>query len=184
MINKKDNKDKVFYSIYDFPIGKIFIASTQRGVLALFLNHEKKFFSWLNQHFDKNNLYHLQEYNDYLADQLKEYFAGYRQSFEVNLDLRGTEFQKKVWRELQKIPYGKTVTYKELALKVGGANYARAVGGANNKNPISIIIPCHRVIGSDGSLIGYAPGLTIKARLLQLEQYGQTLFNLNFQSQK
>ena len=104
-----------------------------------------------------------------LQKQLSEYFSGSRKSFSMKLDLQGTEFQKRVWNELTKIPYGKTITYKELAVRLGNVKSIRAAGTANGANPIPIIIPCHRVIGSDGSLTGYAGGLEMKEKLLQLE---------------
>lgn len=101
--------------------------------------------------------------------ELTEYFAGYRTHFEVPLDLRGTEFQLEVWRELQLIPYGTTVTYGEIAKHLLMTNGARAVGLANGQNPIAVIVPCHRVIGHKGQLTGYAGGLDRKAWLLKHE---------------
>ena len=101
--------------------------------------------------------------------QLDEYFAGKRKEFDVPTRLEGTEFQKRVWNELKNIPYGKTVTYKDIAEAVGCPKGYRAVGLANNRNPISIIYPCHRVIGSNGSLTGYGGGLDVKEKLLALE---------------
>ncbi|MBX9670128.1 MAG: methylated-DNA--[protein]-cysteine S-methyltransferase [Candidatus Obscuribacterales bacterium] len=101
--------------------------------------------------------------------ELTEYFAGKRQEFSVPLDFLGTEFQKKVWTALLTIPYGKTKTYAEIALQIGNPKAVRAVGAANGKNPISIIAPCHRVIGSSGALTGFAGGLSKKAFLLKLE---------------
>lgn len=102
--------------------------------------------------------------------QLDEYFAGKRKEFDVPTRLEGTEFQKRVWNELKNIPYGKTVTYKDIAEAVGCPKGYRAVGLANNRNPISIIYPCHRVIGSNGSLTGYGGGLDVKEKLLALER--------------
>ncbi len=102
--------------------------------------------------------------------QLSEYFAGQRTCFDLPLFVEGTPFQKKVWAELQKIPYGETISYGELARRCGNAKACRAVGMANNKNKIAIIIPCHRVIGSNGKLVGYAGGLDIKSKLLELER--------------
>lgn len=102
--------------------------------------------------------------------QLKEYFDGNRNSFDIPISANGTEFQIKVWKELLKIPYGKTATYKEIAENIGNKNASRAVGMANNKNPIAIIIPCHRVIGSNGDMTGYAGGIKIKKFLLDLEK--------------
>ena len=104
-------------------------------------------------------------------EQLEEYFEGKRREFDVSCKPEGTEFQQKVWNCLQKIPYGETRTYKEIAVLLANPNASRAVGSANNKNPIPIIIPCHRVIGSKGALVGYAGGLDIKTFLLNLEGY-------------
>lgn len=101
--------------------------------------------------------------------QLKEYFAGELKEFDVEIYQEGTEFQQRVWSELMKIPYGKTVSYNDIAKKVGGRNMMRAVGAANGKNQISIIVPCHRVIGSDGKLTGYASGMWRKEWLLKHE---------------
>ncbi|WP_414732682.1 methylated-DNA--[protein]-cysteine S-methyltransferase [Acetobacterium carbinolicum] len=102
--------------------------------------------------------------------ELQEYFAGTRKRFDLPLSPQGTDFQQKVWKALQDIPYGAVVSYKDIALAIGNEKACRAVGGANNKNPIAIIIPCHRVIGADGSLVGYGGGLEIKRRLLALEK--------------
>lgn len=103
------------------------------------------------------------------AEQLTEYFNGLRRSFTVPLRPAGTPFQRRVWEELQKIPYGETTTYGQIAQKIGRPTAARAVGMANHKNPIAVIIPCHRVVGANGSLVGYAAGLPMKRRLLDLE---------------
>ncbi len=102
--------------------------------------------------------------------QLEEYFEGKRRDFDLPLAPIGTPFQQKVWQVLQTIPYGETRTYKQIAEQVGNPLGCRAVGMANNKNPIGIIIPCHRVIGTNGKLIGYAGGLDLKSRLLDLEK--------------
>lgn len=102
--------------------------------------------------------------------QLDEYFQGKRTTFSLPFKLTGTPFQLAVWKELQNIPYGKTTSYKEIAQKINKPKACRAVGMANNKNPLPIIIPCHRVIGSNGKLIGYAGGLKLKNYLLELEQ--------------
>ncbi|MFL0246326.1 methylated-DNA--[protein]-cysteine S-methyltransferase [Candidatus Clostridium stratigraminis] len=103
-------------------------------------------------------------------EELQEYFDGKRQVFDLPLAPEGTEFQKKVWKVLQEIPYGKTYSYKDVAIKVGNEKACRAVGMANNKNPIAIFIPCHRVIGSNGKLVGYAGGLDVKEMLLTMEK--------------
>lgn len=101
--------------------------------------------------------------------QLGEYFDGERTEFDLPLAPDGTEFQRRVWQELRRIPYGRTISYGELARRVGNPRASRAVGAANGKNPISIVVPCHRVIGADGSLTGFGGGLPVKRRLLQLE---------------
>lgn len=105
-----------------------------------------------------------------VVSQLREYFDGKRQSFDVPMEPVGTEFQKKVWVALGEIPYGETRSYGEIARAVDSPRAARAVGLANNKNPIPILIPCHRVIGSDGTMVGYGGGLDTKKFLLELEQ--------------
>ncbi|MEI7546978.1 MAG: methylated-DNA--[protein]-cysteine S-methyltransferase [Actinomycetota bacterium] len=104
--------------------------------------------------------------------QLDEYFAGTRTDFELPLDPVGTEFQQAAWMELRKIPFGGTISYGEQARRLGDANKSRAVGAANGRNPLSIVVPCHRVIGANGSLIGFAAGIDIKQWLLQHEQRG------------
>ena len=101
--------------------------------------------------------------------QLQEYFAGTRRRFELPLAPGGTPFQLKVWRELLKIPYGRTITYAELAGRIGNEKACRAVGAANGRNPLPIVVPCHRVIGADGSLTGFGGGIEAKRRLLVLE---------------
>ena len=101
--------------------------------------------------------------------QLREYFAGQRRHFTLPLAPGGTPFQRRVWQELQKIPWGTTASYREIAQRIGQPTAVRAVGAANGRNPVAIVIPCHRVIGSDGSLTGYAGGIATKRRLLQHE---------------
>lgn len=102
--------------------------------------------------------------------QLEEYFCGKRREFDIPIRLNGTEFQKAVWNALLTVPYGKTASYKDIAAMIGKPKAARAVGGANNKNPIIIIVPCHRVVGADGGLTGYACGTDIKQTLLNIEK--------------
>ncbi len=111
------------------------------------------------------------------VQQLDEFFAGDRKSFDVPLDLRGTEFQVATWQSLAKIPYGETATYGEQAKLLGRPKAVRAIGAANGRNPVSIVLPCHRVVGADGSLTGFAGGLDAKRFLLDLEQ-GKTQLNL------
>ncbi len=105
--------------------------------------------------------------------QLEEYFAGTRQEFDVPLDPVGTEFQKAAWEQLRRIPFGETISYGEQARRLGDPNKSRAVGAANGRNPLSIIVPCHRVVGANGDLIGFAAGLDVKQWLLHHERGGQ-----------
>lgn len=116
-----------------------------------------------------------------VIEQLEAYFAGELSEFDVDLDLVGTEFQRRVWAALRTIPYGQTCTYGEIAAQIGSPNASRAVGMANGRNPVGIIVPCHRVIGSTGGLTGYGGGIERKRALLDLEKYRShppvTLFN-------
>lgn len=109
---------------------------------------------------------------DQACMEIDEYLAGERRNFTFPIRLEGTDFQIRVWKELMEVPYGETITYKELAIRVENPNAIRAVGGANNKNKLPIVIPCHRVIGSNGKLVGYAGGIDIKERLLMIERKG------------
>lgn len=108
--------------------------------------------------------------NPELARQLEEFFAGGRRTFDLPLAPKGSEFQKRVWAELVKIPFGETISYGELARRIGNPSASRAVGRANATNPIALIVPCHRVIGSNGTLTGYAGGIDLKDRLLTWER--------------
>ena len=146
---------KIFY--YDTYAGRIGIAEEDGAITHLIFSER----DWTVEETDL-----IKETNR----QLVEYFAGKRKEFDIPTRLEGTEFQKRVWEELRKIPYGKTVTYKDIAEAVGCPKGFRAVGLANNRNPISIIYPCHRVIGSNGSLTGYGGGLDVKEKLLELER--------------
>lgn len=144
--------------IIDTPLGKTKIEGTIDGVSSIVvLNDDIK----VSQSIPEE----LQD----CATQLIEYFNGEREQFNIKLNPEGTEFQKKVWNELLKIPYSKTISYLELSKKLGDVKAIRAVANANGKNPIWIIIPCHRVIGSDGSLTGYAGGLHRKKWLIDHE---------------
>lgn len=105
-------------------------------------------------------------------EQLTEYFCGKRREFDVPLSLKGTAFQEKVWQALRQIPYGETRTYGEIACRIGNPKACRAVGGANHNNPVMILVPCHRVVGADGSLTGFGGGIQVKKYLLDLEKTG------------
>ncbi|MBC2856042.1 methylated-DNA--[protein]-cysteine S-methyltransferase [Cetobacterium sp. 2A] len=112
-----------------------------------------------------------------IIKQLSEYFIGERLEFNIPILLNGTEFQKNVWKELIKIPYGETATYKDIAVRIGNPKAVRAVGGANNKNKIAVVIPCHRVIGMSGKLVGYAGGISKKEWLLNHENKNKKLID-------
>ncbi len=112
------------------------------------------------------------ELSDKAYEQILEYLNGTRKKFDLPIQMEGTEFQKKVWDALLTIPYGETRSYKEIAEQIGDVKATRAVGMANNKNPIAIVVPCHRVVGANGTLTGYAGGLDIKKKLLELEKNG------------
>jgi methylated-DNA-[protein]-cysteine S-methyltransferase len=143
---------------YYSPIGTIRIESSEKGISGLVF-------------IDKAEGEELRaDFRDSpFSTQIDGYFNGKRKIFDLPLDLKGTEFQKKVWNELLKIPFGKTISYKELSIRMDNLKAIRAVAAANGANPVSIIVPCHRVIGSDGSLTGYAGGLWRKRWLLEHE---------------
>lgn len=152
------------YTVLPSPIGELLVIDEGRGLSGLLLpgpdgRAVRPGDGWRHDsdHFDE------------VGRQLDAYFAGRLRTFTVPLDVRGTEFQRRVWQGLRDIPYGETVSYGQLARQVGQPGAARAVGLANNRNRIPIIIPCHRVIGADGSLTGYGGGLDRKRQLLTLE---------------
>jgi methylated-DNA-[protein]-cysteine S-methyltransferase len=146
---------------YNTDIGKIGIADNGKAITNIYFNESPKL---EDTEIKETDL--LKE----AAQQLKDYLAGKRKNFNIPLMPEGTEFQQKVWKALQQIPYGETCTYGEIAKKIGNPKACRAVGMANNKNPIGIFIPCHRVIGANGKLVGYAGGLEMKEHLLAIEK--------------
>ena len=155
----------VRYSIMDSPLGSLTLASSARGLVSVQFG--------LNMSPDGiiDDAANLEA-----TEQLREYFDGKRMQFDLLLDVSGTPFQQAVWSELRKIPYGSTRSYIDIARSLGKPGAARAVGMANHENPIAIVIPCHRVVGSDGSLTGYAGGLHLKKQLLGIETQNQLLF--------
>ena len=154
-----------YYSRMQSPVGPLLIAVSDHGLV--FLEFER---GELPRKTAKNirREESAAKTQDYVAE-LREYFAGKLRKFTLPLDLRGTPFQLKCWRALLEIPYGETRTYADIARAVGCPQGFRAVGLANNRNPIAIVVPCHRVIASDGTLCGYGGGLEIKRKLLELE---------------
>ncbi|HTV78342.1 MAG TPA: methylated-DNA--[protein]-cysteine S-methyltransferase [Steroidobacteraceae bacterium] len=153
------------YTTMESPIGVLKLIGSDRGLSAVLWEHEDSIPAQFGE-------LAAQPHHPLLCQarqQLEEYFAGTRTRFTVKLDLAGTRFQNSVWNALRTIPFGETRSYAQIAGQIGRAKAVRAVGAANGRNPIPIIVPCHRVIGADGSLTGFAGGLGIKARLLALE---------------
>ncbi|MCS6968283.1 MAG: methylated-DNA--[protein]-cysteine S-methyltransferase [Cytophagales bacterium] len=147
--------------IYCSPIGNMLIRATEVGICGLTIGSEPA----LQDDLAQQNPFIRQA-----IEQLDAYFAGVQKHFDLPLDLQGTPFQQRVWQELQRIPFGHTITYAQLAARIGQPEAVRAVAAANSRNPVWIIVPCHRVIGTDGSLTGYAGGLWRKEWLLNHEQ--------------
>jgi O-6-methylguanine DNA methyltransferase len=157
--------ETLYYSRMDSPIGPLNFAVSEKGLVALefergdFPPKKSKTIVW------KESAVKIVPY----IRELEEYFAGKRRQFTFALDLRGTPFQLHCWRALLAIPYGETRTYADIARTVRKPQAFRAVGMANNRNPIAVVVPCHRVIASDGTLCGYGGGLDVKRKLLELE---------------
>lgn len=145
------------YSVITTPIGNIKIEEQDEKITGISYTEERP--SYADTHVLKE-----------AQKQLNEYFEGRRKIFNLPLNPAGTEFQHKVWSALKEIPYGEIRTYKQIAEQIGNPSACRAVGMANHKNPIMIVVPCHRVIGSNGALTGYASGIDIKEKLLDLEK--------------
>ena len=154
----------IYYYNWMSPLGKLLLVANASGLRAIRFEGREKFSppqpDWI---------YGEEPFRD-LMKQLEEYFAGARTAFDVPLAPPGTPFQHEAWNGLQKIPYGETISYAELAQRIGRPKAVRAVGAANGANPIPILSPCHRVIGSNGSLVGYGGGLDIKKALIALEK--------------
>lgn len=150
------------YFFYTFPgVGKLAVAAADGSVTDL---HFERSDDWPQKYAEEETPLHRE-----VQRQLAEYFAGLRKNFDLPLVLSGTDFQKRCWQALREIPYGETRSYGDIARAVGSPKAFRAVGMANHRNPIAIIVPCHRVIGSGGSLTGFGGGLDVKAFLLGLE---------------
>lgn len=149
------------------PVGTLKLVAHETALVAVL---------WENENPKRVRLAELVEQADHpilleTQKQLTEYFAGKRQQFDLPLDFAGTEFQQKVWQALLSIPFGETRSYRDIAEQIGNIKAVRAVGAANGKNPISIIAPCHRVVGTNGKLVGFAGGLDNKGILLRLEKH-------------
>jgi methylated-DNA-[protein]-cysteine S-methyltransferase len=147
------------------PVGKLKLVASEKGLVAILWENDDPRRVVLGDLRNDDRQPILVE----TERQLKEYFEGKRQGFSIPLDMRGTPFQKSVWEALLAIPFGETRSYSQLAKRVGRPNAMRAVGGASGRNPLSIVVPCHRVIGSSGKLTGFAGGLEAKEQLLKIE---------------
>jgi O-6-methylguanine DNA methyltransferase len=163
--------ETIYYSSFNSSLlGKVFVASTERGVCMVdFLKSEKAFLTRLKEKFSGEIVRNDQK-NKNVLNQLKKYLEGELQRFDCKLDFKGSPFQKRVWLALAKIPYGQTRSYKEIARAIGHPKAFRAVGNANGQNSIPLIIPCHRVIESNGGLGGFGHGIGVKRRLLDFEK--------------
>lgn len=163
--------ERIYYSSFNSPIlKKVFVASTNKGVCAVdFLTSEQSFLKNLRKQFP-GEITRDDRKNQKVLTQLKRYLKGELENFDCPLDMKGTSFEKKVWSALKKIPYGRTRSYRDIAKSIGHPKAFRAVGNANGSNPIPLIVPCHRVIESNGGLGGFGHGLKVKKRLLDLEK--------------
>jgi len=177
--------EQTFFTLMGSPLGKILLAGNEQGLTQVSFREGK------NPLIPKPDWQRDEDVWATAVAQLTAYFAGELQTFDFPLAPKGTPFQQKVWAYLQTIPYGRTTTYGTIAQELGNPKSTRAVGAANGRNPIAVIIPCHRVIGSDGKLTGYAGGLQIKAALLGLERNGRlgtnqklSLFQLDADSRR
>jgi methylated-DNA-[protein]-cysteine S-methyltransferase len=159
------NSENLFYSLAKISGIHFKVFTSKKGIRKIFMNNR-------DGKIKRANLTKLNHDDPYMFNvfgELTEYFNGERKKFTVPLDINGTEFEKKAWQELRKIPYGKTASYKEIAEKLGNVKAVRAVGRVIGFNPVPIIIPCHRVINFNGNLGGYGCGIEVKEKLLELE---------------
>lgn len=154
------------YAVIHTPMGPLTVASTDKGIASI----------QFGKSVPDGAIAEESAARETVKQQLTEYFQGTRTRFELPLDIEGTPFQRAVWDELLRIPYGETRSYGDIARAIGKPGAARAVGLANHDNPVAVVIPCHRVVGRDGSLTGYAGGLHLKAQLLSIERRHRTLF--------
>ncbi len=153
----------MFFTSFDSPVGELVLVGDENALHGLYMQEGRTAVT-VRDDWKRDEA----PFSD-ARDQLDEYFAGGRTTFDLPLAMEGSPFQRRVWRALQDIPYGETISYGELARRVGEPATPRNVGSANGRNPVSVIVPCHRVIGADGSLTGYGGGLERKRILLDLE---------------
>ena len=155
--------ETILYTTFDSPVGELLAVGDERSLTKLHMQDSRRP-TRVGADWERDDGRFAG-----LREQLGEYFAGERREFDLELELRGSEFERRVWNALREIPYGETRAYGQIATAIGAPGRARAVGAANGRNPIAVVVPCHRVIGADGSLTGYAGGLQRKRLLLDLE---------------
>jgi len=160
---------RIYVSELNTPVGTLHLASSDQGVVCISLSGKEDLLRDLQGRIPGTKIEENASKNERVIKQLKEYFSGTRKDFDLPLHPIGTEFQKLVWRQLCQVPFGQTASYKEIAERIGRPKAMRAVGQANHRNPIPIIIPCHRIIGSNGHLVGFGGGLDKKRFLLSHE---------------
>ncbi|MFC6332797.1 methylated-DNA--[protein]-cysteine S-methyltransferase [Paenibacillus septentrionalis] len=147
------------------------LAATEKGLCYIDIDHNyEELQAWHSKYAKESELIENPSYMSGYIEQFKQYWDKQRTVFDLPLDMRGTDFQKRVWQALVEIPFGKTVSYRDIAETIGNRKAVRAVGGAIGKNPVLIVVPCHRVIGSSGKLTGFSAGLDLKEKLLDHEQ--------------
>ncbi|MGG1685588.1 methylated-DNA--[protein]-cysteine S-methyltransferase [Pseudalkalibacillus sp. NRS-1564] len=168
------DKQVIHYGEFLSPIGAITLFASPNGVSRLDFGCPEDVLpaaeTWYKKHHVKADLVFNSDIIEPIVMQLEEYFSGKRRFFDLKLDKIGTIFQQKVWNNLSEIPYGETRSYRDVAVGISAPKAVRAIGSANNRNPLPIIVPCHRVIGSNGALVGYGGGVDKKEYLLSLEQ--------------
>lgn len=168
-----EQRDTIRYGEMDSPIGPLVLGYTAHGLCNIhfgsYRDVEPELKGWSRKQAGTESWVEDPEAVGEAIGQLNDYFAGRRTDFDLPLDLLGTPFQVKVWNALRSVGYGETASYKQIGLRIGAEKAVRAIGGANNRNPVPIVVPCHRVIGADGSMVGYGGGLHIKTFLLELE---------------
>lgn len=168
----EENTQKMYYCAFVFDDNEYLIAATTKGLAFVGSKNAGliELVVWIEMYRAGTLLEENNEFMQAYQMLLEEYFQGTRKEFDVPLDIKGTNFQEMVWRELLNIPYGETRTYSDIADAVGNPKAIRAVSGAIGKNPVAIVVPCHRVIGKNGKLTGYRGGLEMKKELLELEK--------------
>lgn len=162
----------VYYKLIKCDLCNIFIAKTSSGVCKIdFDSCKSEFPAWISQNYPDYKIVEVEnQLEPELEKQILEYFSGTRKNFDFKINIKLTDFQKKVFNCLLRVPYGSVVSYGDIAKRIGGVKYSRAVGNALNKNPLPIIVPCHRVVDSKGGIGGFSAGIEIKKKLLNLEK--------------